>query len=390
MKVLFVLHFPPPIHGSAVVGGFIKENQILTKAFICRFINLSISSSVEEIGSNSPIKIFRYLSLIWQVKKQLLLFRPQLCYFTPTAQGTGFYKDLPLITLAKLFRVKTILHFHNKGISKKQDRFFDNLLYRFIFRNSHVILLSKLLYPDIQKYVPKEWVFYCPNGIPDLTKDKLKDSGKAPGMSEPEGGQVEKAEPPLLPNDIFGPKRETHLLFISHLIRSKGVLVLIDACSVLKERGLKFHCIIAGGNAEYTAEELKELIMAKGLASQVTVTGPKYNEEKRALFEKADLLVHPTYQDCMPLILLEAMQYSLPVVSTFEGAIPNIVDDGVTGFLVPTRNVSELANRLEVLIRDPNLRQKMGRAGREKYEREYTLERFENRLVEILAETANK
>ncbi len=74
------------------------------------------------------------------------------------------------------------------------------------------------------------------------------------------------------------------------------------------------------------------------------------------------------------LVLLEAMQYSLPVVSTPEGAIPDVVDDGVTGFLVPQRDTSALADKLEVLIKDPDLRVKNGSRGKvQNMSREFTL-----------------
>jgi glycosyltransferase involved in cell wall biosynthesis len=80
------------------------------------------------------------------------------------------------------------------------------------------------------------------------------------------------------------------------------------------------------------------------------------------------------------------MQFSLPIVSTFEGGIPDVVENGVTGFLVPQKDVEALADKLEILIKSPELRKQMGAAGRKKYEEEFTLERFEGRMVEILNE----
>ena len=78
------------------------------------------------------------------------------------------------------------------------------------------------------------------------------------------------------------------------------------------------------------------------------------------------------------------MQYSLPVVSTNEGGIPDIVESGITGFLLPTNNAIVLANKLEVLLVNKSLRDKMGKAGREKYEKEFTLQTFETNLQQIL------
>lgn len=366
-NAIFILHLPPPIHGAAVVGSIIKESKIVNNAFSCRFINLGTSASVEDIGHSSLGKLFRYLSLIWRVNKQLVSFRPDICYFTPTAKGSGFYKDVPVIILVKLFGVKTIYHYHNRGVSTRQNQFPDNLLYRFVFRNSRLILLSKHLYPDIQKYVPESHVYYCPNGIPEIENNREKSEDKST-CSVP------------------------HLLFLSHLLKSKGVLVLVDACVLLKERKLDYKCTIAGEDAEMTRTELEKIVEHKNLMQQVSVVGPKHGNEKNDLLCNSDIFVLPTFfsKECMPLVLIEAMQFSIPVVSTFEAAIPDLVDNGITGFLVPQRDAEALADKLEVLIKDPRRRQQMGVAGRDKYEREFTLDKFEKRLAEILDTVANE
>lgn len=359
-KILFILHIPPPIHGAAVVGGYIKNSLSIGTEFESRFVNLSISDSISEIGKSPFKKVINYLSLLWKVKTQLFIFKPDICYLTPTAHGIGFYKDALIIVLSKLFSVTTVFHYHNKGVKERENKIIDNILYKSVFRKSKVILLSRHLYYDIQKYVPVSRVYYCPNGIPELLKRELRsENGKHP--------------------DTF-----PVILFLSHLIRSKGILVLIDACQLLKTRGIRFSCIIAGGNAELEPEEIESIIVQKNLNGSVSLTGPKLGDEKLKLFGSVDIFVHPTYNDCLPLVLLEAMQFSLPVVSTFEGAIPDLVDDTVTGFLVPQKDPKILADKLEILIKDAELRQKMGAAGRAKYEREFTLEKFERRMVEIL------
>ena len=165
---------------------------------------------------------------------------------------------------------------------------------------------------------------------------------------------------------------------------------MIEACKILKERNVNFHCTIAGGEAELTIREVQKIITEKELNSLISLTGAVNGDEKMKLMSSADIFVHPSFNDCLPLVLLEAMQYSLSVVSTFEGAIPDVVEDGVTGFLVPQKDAVALADKLEILIKDPELRLKMGQAGRLKYEQEFTLERFEKRMVEILEEVSDK
>lgn len=356
---MFILHLPPPHHGASLVGNLIKTSTQINGTFITHYINLSTSVSIEDIGRTSVRKVINYLALLLRVINGVLVFKPDVCYITPSAKGSGFYKDVIIIAIIKLFRVKRIFHYHNKGIIERQNRLFDNLLYKFSFRNTSVILLSIHLYPEVEKYVPESHVFYCPNGITDLSNDLHKSSFKNSGSP-------------------------VEVLFLSHLIRSKGMLVLIEACAILKARDTNFHCTIAGGDAEMKQKEVEEIVRLRELTDLISLTGPVYGEKKVALMKSADILAHPSFNDCFPLVLLEAMSLSLPIISTFEGAIPEIVDNGITGFLVTPKDPESLADKLEVLINDPELRKDMGDAARIKYENEFTLEIFENRLREIL------
>jgi len=379
-----------------MVGGLIRDSRLINESFDCRYINLGTSSSVEEIGRNPLGKLIRYLKLIWQVKKELISNRPELCYMTISSNGSGFYKDALIVMLVRLFGVRRIYHFHNKGVSTRQDRFFDNLLYQMVFKNADVILLSKHLYHDIQKYVPQERVHYCPNGIPDGKGLRAQSAGKEGEVRIAQGSGLRAQSKEIIAsapgNQYPAPsnKQKVELLFLSHLIISKGLLLLIDACAILKDKGVDFHCTIAGGDAEMNSTEVELVVAEKGLSSVITVAGPKHGEKKAELMRSADIFVHPSYNDCLPLVLIEAMQYSLPIVSTPEGAIPDVVKDNVTGFLVPQKDAIALADKLEILIKKPNFRNTMGAAGRLKYEREFTLERFEKTMVEILEEVGSR
>lgn len=108
---------------------------------------------------------------------------------------------------------------------------------------------------------------------------------------------------------------------------------------------------------------------------------------KSKVFENPPVLpLFPTFyhNECFSLVLLEAMEHGLPCISTTEGGIPGIVDDGKTGFLVPKHDVAALADKIQLLLNDSVLRSNMGKAGREKFEKEFTLEVFEKRMTWIL------
>ena len=114
--------------------------------------------------------------------------------------------------------------------------------------------------------------------------------------------------------------------------------------------------------------------------------GRKYGKDKDAYFLGADLFVFPTYypNECYPLVLLEAMQHGVPCVSTNEGGISGIIDEGENGFLTEKHDSRALAEKMEYLISHPEERKRMGEEGRRKFKSEFTLGKFEERMMESL------
>ena len=146
-----------------------------------------------------------------------------------------------------------------------------------------------------------------------------------------------------------------------------------------------FRCDFVGGEtADMDAERFEQECVERGLTDCVAYHGRKYGEEKLAFFQQADVFVLPTFNECFPLVLLEAMEQGLPCVSSAIGGTPEIVDEGETGFLVPCREVEPLAERIGWLLEDEALRKRLGAAGRAKFEREYTLPRFEANIRRCL------
>ncbi len=362
-KILFILPLPPPYHGSSVISEQLSRSRVLNQSFECHFINLSTSRTICEIGRKPFRKIYRYVVLLFNVIHELWTFRPALCYIAITAKGIGFYKDALIALVVKIFGVRIVYHFHNKGASTRQNYMLDDLAYRLTFHDSYAIILSNRLHYDIRKYFPKDKVFVCPNGIAALEVDLKRRS--------------ELTKPPEI----------SRLLFLSNLIESKGVFVLLEACRILAEKRIAYICTYVGNEGDVRGQELLFKVHELGLDDRVEYLGAKYGSEKEQILQTAGIFVFPSYYDyeCMPLVIMEAMQHGLPVVSTSEGAIPDLVIDGTTGFLVSKNNPEELAERLEVLIRNPELCKKMGDAGRLRYDKNFSLKEFENRIVSILS-----
>lgn len=360
-KILFLLHLPPPVHGSSMVGKWIKDSKLLNKTFTSDYINLLASKKVSNSGKVTLSKIFGMFLISYKLVKKLITQRPNTCYIALTTTGAAFYRDTLLVAILRVFRVQRIYHLHNKGVAKASKNKINKVFYRFVFKNAWIILLSEKLYDDVKDFVPVHKKFICPNGISKNVQfnNEIKNKHK---------------------NKI------PTVLFLSNLIESKGVYILLEALSKLKKMDIKFKGIFVGGEGDISATSFNKKLKDLQLDTQVQYLGKKFDREKNNIFNKADIFAFPTFypNECFPLVLLEAMQHSLPVISTYEGGIPDIIDNDKTGFLVDQKSISQLTEKLQKLILNNDLVFSMGKKAKDKFEENYTLKIFENNLKEIL------
>ena len=394
-RILFIAPLPPPVHGSAMVSKYIKDSAKVQSVAQCDWVNLSTSRRMDEIGKGGAMKLLRFMGAYLKTLWLLLTHRYDLCYLAITCHGIGFLKDAPFVWLCKMFGCRVLIHQHNKGMSNCIDRWPYRWLIPYIYKHARVMLLSWHLYPDIAKVVKREQVVICANGIAAEQQVNCDDSQVNVAEERLEGNQSQGDDSPATAlrltsssaaiNRSEAASLPVNLLFLSNLIPSKGVYVLLDACRILKDKGLDFQCNFVGGETkEIDRARFEAEVQRRGLEGMVRYEGPKYGEEKEKYWRSSDVFVQPTFEDCFPLTIVEAMQHGLPVVSTTEGAVPDMVADGVNGFVCERKDVSGLAVALERLITDASLRMRMGEVGRKRYEEEFTLERFEERFAECL------
>lgn len=362
-KVLYIMPLSPPVHGASLMGDRIKEYMSEKGEYSSDFINLNASDSLENIGKRSIGKYIRILKIYFRVLGKLLTRRYDLCYLAITVRGAGFLKDAPIAMMCRLLCKNIVIHQHNKGVADYSDRRLYDFLYRRVYKNTKVILLSQHLYPEMERYVPGENIYICHNGIPVCGETMYREA--ASGASR--------------------------LLFLSNLIESKGCIVLLDTCKILQEEGVEFACDFVGAETfDISAEEFRHEISIRGLENKVLYHGPRYGAEKDDFFDRADIFVLPSFNEAFGLVILEAMQRGLPVVSTFEGGIPDLVEDGVTGMLCHKKDPEDLARKLRILIEDSDLRLSMGRKGYERFNEKFTEEVFKTNFMNIINDLVNR
>ena len=116
--------------------------------------------------------------------------------------------------------------------------------------------------------------------------------------------------------------------------------------------------------------------------------GCRYGDEKEVFWQNADIFVFPTFyhNECFPLVLLEAMQYGVACISTDEGGISDIIEDGTTGFIVERQNALQLAEKIGRFFDNPLWISSFGDAASKKFKQEFTQTAFENRMRNILTQ----
>ena len=158
------------------------------------------------------------------------------------------------------------------------------------------------------------------------------------------------------------------ILCICTLHEVKGQTYLLDACRLLKARGIKFMCHFVGDGPDMAA--LVKQASQAGISNQVIFHGRLTRPDVARLLKQADAVVTPSVpsrdgrREGIPVVLMEAMGCGLPVVASDVSGIPELVKNEESGFLVLPRNVDGVANALARLHDEPQLRHRLGRAGR--------------------------
>jgi glycosyltransferase involved in cell wall biosynthesis len=172
------------------------------------------------------------------------------------------------------------------------------------------------------------------------------------------------------PNPDRPHRAETRLLSVGNLIEKKGHQYLIEACHILAQRGFDFRCDIVGEGP--IRSELEAGVTRYRLGDRINLTGALDQRQICHLYRHADIFALACVvarngdRDGMPTVLIEAMASGIPVITTPVTGIPELVQDGETGFLVPERDPTALADALEWLISDVELRAGMGEKARQR------------------------
>jgi len=185
---------------------------------------------------------------------------------------------------------------------------------------------------------------------------------------------------------------EPIILSIGRLVEKKGFGDLIEACRILRERGIRFQCEIGGKGP--LLEVLRGLIKQRRLEDHIKLLGALPQQELLSRFYRAMVFVLPCVvaadgdRDLLPNVIKEAMAIGLPVVTTNIAGMDELIEDGVSSILVPANDPAALARSLESILASPALRERLASHSRRMIEERFDMRISFAKLYDLLVESA--
>jgi glycosyltransferase involved in cell wall biosynthesis len=333
-RVLVSGHLPPPFGGIATYYQALMSSSLPDRIHL-RFVQTSSQTrSFTDAGRVTLANIISAWSDCLRFLKAVRSYQPDIAHIA-TASGSSFIKHSVCVLMARFFGCHVILHPHcsykalyaNRG--KSWQWFF-----RWVMRRTDgVITLSKEWF-QLKSILPNCEVHYLPNAI------NIK--------------QYAKIAVDHLENDYAD--RPIKIFYLGYLGRMKGIVDLVDAIGDLNSSIGEISLDLVGGELmKGELEIIRERIRSKHLDQIVQIYPPAFGDEKLTFFHKADIFVYPSYDEGMPMAIIEAMASGLPIIATNVGGIPDLVKDEVNGLLVEPGRPDQISAALKRLCTEQDL-----------------------------------
>lgn len=312
------------------------------------------NDSRSEIFLKFVLAPFRFL---WKLRT----FWPDVVHFNPSFDMKSIIRELNLAVLCKIFKRPTLLQFHGgtmvNFINNGRIPFYLKMITNL---TSHLVVLTDIQKAPLLKFCPVKKITVIPNMV-----DTALFSTK---------------------NDRY--RSHYRILYMSKIESKKGIFDVIDSVQDVIKKIPNVTFLFAGDGPD--KEKLKLLCCEYGLEDHVKLMGYVQEKKKATFLSRGDIFLFPSqYDEGMPYSLIEAMAAGLPIIATTMGGVPDVIEDRVNGFLIPSQHPEQLAQATIKLLSNSKARKKIGRLNRIKAATEYDItivsKKF-SRLYEKLSE----
>ena len=281
------------------------------------------------------------------------LFRPYTTLDIHGANGKSWARKHLIINLGHLLGYKIVFHMHGgelrKYVAAKGTEF-----YMKSFRKCHHVV-----------FLTDAWTKYAQDVLGCTNAVTLMNIVPTPTMAK----QPRTEGAPI------------SLVYLGYIYKEKGIFDLLDVIASNRDRWLGHLTLTIGG--QWNEDRVLNFIKDNDLGGIVKFVGWVSGDDKASILSKTDILILPSYYEGLPISILEAMSYAMPVITTPVGGIPEVVTDGVEGTLFTPGDKAAMTRAIDRYIECPGLIIKQGNAGWEK-SKLFSPEHIVNRLSQIL------
>ena len=375
--VLVLGYLPPPYEGTAKLTQVIINSKLLNNAFNIVFLSLKKNSQTQKRGAlNLTNLINNFLNYINFIK--LLIFKkPKLVYMALAQNKFGFTRDSVFILIANLFHTKVCLHFLGGSFNEfynSSSNIFKKYIKNILNKSEKIILLANKIEEGFTGIVSDQKFTTVYNCAPD---DIVK-----PQINKTDG--------------------KFNVLFLGYLSKAKGALDLVKAAEIILKQTSNIYFYLCGQgvdiekNIKFIQEpnfgysKIKEILENPIVAKNVIISNQIMDEEKEKLFNSANVFILPSYSEGMPMAVLEAMQHSLPLITTTVGAMGEVLTENENTSFVDTNSPKAIADKILFLFNNKNEAERIGVNNKKLITDKYNSTVFAQDLSKIWTELTNQ
>lgn len=348
--ILFISPLPPPYGGIATWTDEIMQSGLPDGSQLS-LVDTKIRGNRNIFDSNSFsfAEFTRTITVLSSLIYQLITNRPRLMHLNCSLSPLGIFRDMSCAILARIFYVPVISHYHGNIPDFNGERFFgfSQICLRALMRISKInIVENKVSLAKAKKIINRDSdIVLIPNFILDKTFDL----------------------------EIKKDNCRCRAIFAGGITRAKGCAEILEAARCLPE--IEFHLFGKMHN------DMKTLFV--NVPKNIFLHGVINHDALLKEMCKSDFLLFPSYSEGFPLTVLEAMSVGLPVIATNVGALPEMVEKDLGGFLVAPQDVMGLVDAIKMIASDHKLKLAMGKYNRQKSFNQYRYSIVITQLLKI-------
>jgi len=367
--VLVVGQTPPPVNGQTVMIKAFLDGEY--SALKLHHVRMTFSRTIDEVGNFQLRKLLILFTTLGDVIRGRFKSRARVLYYPPAGPTLiPVVRDIFLLLSTRWMFRYTVFHFHAAGLTEIYPRLPGILkpFFRLAYGKADLAIFTAKSRSPIGYELGARSVIAVPYGITDTASELNLDRRKSPNET-------------------------VRILYMGILCEAKGLMTLIEACSHLRDREVPFQ-VLCGGTygAGTTREEVEAFLEKYDLKSKFDMPGVLLGDDKKKAFAEADIFCFPShyYAESSPVVLTEAMSFQLPIVTTNWRGIPDVVGESGGAFVVEPKRPDLVADALQNLILDADLRASMGRNNRAYFVEHGTVEKYRQSLEQSISAVASR